>query len=86
MPNIKSAQKELRKNFKRNAANKRVSDALKDLLKKNLKQIKTGDKKIKDSFHKTIKALDKATKKGLIKKNTASRKKSRLMKKINALK
>ena len=31
-------------------------------------------------------AIDKAMKRGVIKKNTAARKKSRLMKKINALK
>jgi len=86
MPNKKSAAKELRKAVKRSAANKKVSDKLKNLVKTNLKQIKANDKKVKEEFIKTIKALDKAVKKGVIKKNTASRKKSRLMKKINALK
>lgn len=86
MPNKKSAEKELRKTVKRNAANKKVSSKLKDLVKTNLKQIKAGDKKVKEDYTKTIKAIDKAAKKGIIKKNTASRKKSRLMKKINALK
>jgi len=86
MPNKKSAAKELRKAVKRNAANKRVSDKLKNAVKSSLKLIKAGDKKIKEDYTKTIKAIDKAAKKGVIKKNTASRKKSRLMKKINALK
>jgi small subunit ribosomal protein S20 len=86
MPNKKSAAKELRKAVKRNAANKKVSDKLKNAVKSSLKLIKAGDKKIKEDFTKTIKAIDKAAKKGVIKKNTASRKKSRLMKKINALK
>jgi len=86
MPNKKSAAKELRKAVKRNAANKKVSDKLKNLVKTNLKQIKANDRKVKEEFIKTIKAIDKAAKKGIIKKNTASRKKSRLMKKINALK
>ncbi len=86
MPNKKSAEKELRKTVKRNAANKKVSSKLKDLVKVSLKQIKTGDKKVKEDYTKTVKAIDKAAKKGVIKKNTASRKKSRLMKKINALK
>lgn len=86
MPNKKSAVKELKKAVKRNAANKKVSDKLKNLVKINLKQIKANDKKIKEDYTKTIKAIDKASKKGVIKKNTASRKKSRLMKKINALK
>ena len=86
MPNKKSAKKELRKTIKRNAANKKVANKLKDLVKFSLKQIKAADKKVKEDFTKTIKAIDKAAKKGVIKKNTASRKKSRLMKKINALK
>lgn len=86
MPNKKSAAKELRKAVKRSAANKKVMNKLKDSVKTSLKQIKAGDKKVKEDYTKTIKAIDKATKKGVIKKNTASRKKSRLMKKINALK
>ena len=86
MPNKKSAEKELRKNVKRNAANKQVSNKLKNLTKTNLKQIASGDKKVKESFTQTIKTIDKAAKKGIIKKNTAARKKSRLMKKVNTLK
>jgi small subunit ribosomal protein S20 len=34
----------------------------------------------------TVKKIDKALKKGIIKKNTAARKKSRLMKKVNQAK
>jgi small subunit ribosomal protein S20 len=86
MPNKKSPAKELRKAVKRNAANKMAANKLKDLVKTSLKQIKAGDKKIKEDYTKTIKAIDKACKKGVIKKNTASRKKSKLMKKINAFK
>jgi len=86
MPNKKSAAKELRKAVKRNAANKKVSDKMKNITKVSLKQLKANDKKVKEEYTKTIKAIDKAAKKGVIKKNTASRKKSRLMKKINALK
>jgi len=86
MPNKKSAAKELRKAVKRNAANKKVSNKMKDLVKTSLKQIKAGDKKVTEDYKKTIKAIDKSAKKGVIEKNTAARKKSRLMKKINALK
>ena len=86
MPNKKSAAKELRKAVKRNAANKKVADKMKNLSKVSLKQLKANDKKVKEEYTKTIKAIDNAAKKGVIKKNTASRKKSRLMKKINALK
>jgi small subunit ribosomal protein S20 len=86
MPNKKSAEKELRKTVKRNAANKKVATKLKTLVKANLKQIKANDNKVKEDFSKTMQAIDKAAKKGIIKKNTASRKKSRLMKKINTVK
>ncbi len=47
-----------------------------------------GSKKIEEAkteVLKAIKMLDRAAAKGIIKKNTASRKKSRLMKKLNAL-
>jgi small subunit ribosomal protein S20 len=86
MPNKQSAAKELRKAVKRNAANKKVADKIKNLVKINLKQLKASNKAVKESYTKTIKAIDKAAKKGVIKKNTASRKKSRLMKKVAALK
>ncbi|QQG52277.1 MAG: 30S ribosomal protein S20 [Candidatus Falkowbacteria bacterium] len=86
MPNKKSAEKELRKTVKRNAANKKVATKLKTLVKANLKQIKAKDVKVKEDFSKTMQAIDKAAKKGIIKKNTASRQKSRLMKKINTVK
>jgi len=86
MPNKKSAEKELRKNIKRKAANKTFADKLKATIKANIKQINAGDKSVIEKIPLTIKAIDKAAKKGVIKKNTASRKKSRLMKRINSLK
>lgn len=86
MPNKKSAKKELRKAKKRNISNKKTATTAKSLVKANLKKIASNDKTVKDDLSKTIKALDKAAKKGVIKKNTASRKKSRLMKKVNSLK
>jgi small subunit ribosomal protein S20 len=85
MPNKKSAKKELRGSIKRNAENKKVSNRLKKADKSNLKQIEAKDKKVVESIPNTIKAIDKAAKKGIIKKNTASRKKSKLMKKVNSL-
>lgn len=85
MPNIKSAKKELRKSKKRSLKNKTVKENLKTILKKGRKSIegKAGD--AKDLLTQSIKALDKAAQKGIIKKNTAKRKKSRLQKKFNAL-
>jgi small subunit ribosomal protein S20 len=83
MPNIESAKKELRKGAKRNARNSNIEKNLKDLVKKSRKAIETKDVKAKDLVAKTMKALDKAAQKGIIKKNTRDRRKSRLHKKLN---
>jgi small subunit ribosomal protein S20 len=83
MPNIKSAKKELRKSKKRHEINKKVTDNLKSLIKKSRKSIETDTEKAKELVNSTLKALDKAAKKGLIKKNTCNRKKSRLHKALN---
>ncbi len=45
--------------------------------------ISKSEKEAKDLLPKLQKAIDKASKRGVIKKNTASRKKSRLMKKLS---
>ncbi|MCK5061264.1 30S ribosomal protein S20 [Candidatus Parcubacteria bacterium] len=78
MPNTKSAQKELRKGKKLNAYNKKIKDNFKSLVKKSRKAIESGDKSAQELVLKAHKALDKATQKGVIKKNTRDRKKSRL--------
>ena len=76
MPNIQSAKKELRKAKKRAALNKLRRDVFKDSIKKAIKTPSA------DAIKAAQKALDKAAKAGVIKKNTASRKLSRLMKKL----
>lgn len=83
MANTKSAQKELRKTKKRTAHNRKITNELKDLIKKSKKAIDAKDAKAKEAVEKTLKAFDKAAQKGLIKKNTANRKKSRLHLKLN---
>jgi small subunit ribosomal protein S20 len=83
MPNIKSAAKELRKSVKRRAFNRNIEDNLKDLIKKSRKAIEAKDAKASDLVRQTMKALDKASQKGVIKKNTAARKKSRLNLRLN---
>lgn len=86
MPNKNSAKKELRKSVKREAANLKVKKLMKITVKNSLKKIQAEDKSVKEDLATIMKNIDKATKKGVIKKNNASRKKSRLMKKINKLK
>lgn len=83
MPNIKSAKKALRQSVKRQAYNKKIKDNVKNLIKKGRKAIEAKDEKAKEIVAQAIKALDKATQKGVIKKNTGTRKKSRLHQRLN---
>lgn len=78
MPNKISAKKELRKGKTRAFANKKVKDSLKSLTKKSIKAIESKSNDAKELVAKTLKAIDKAAQKGVIKKNTRDRKKSRL--------
>jgi small subunit ribosomal protein S20 len=83
MPNTASARKELRKAFKRHQVNTKTENDLHDLIKACRRAIESKDAKAKELIAKTLKALDKAAKHGVIKKNTRDRKKSRLQKKFN---
>jgi len=77
----KSAKKALRQNIKRRKINIQRKKNLKSLIKEVRSLVL--QKKIEEAkklLPKLYKALDKAAKVGLIKKNTASRKKSRLTK------
>ncbi len=83
MPVTKSAKKALRQSLRRRAKNVQKKRKLKDLLKevKNL----ISQKKIEEAkklLPQVYKLLDKAAKRGIIKKNAASRKKSRITKAI----
>jgi len=84
MPITKSAKKALRQNIKRRAHNRKVKDNLKNLIKKVRSfalEKKSGE--AKKLLPQLYKALDKAAKTKIIKKNTASRKKSRITKLFN---
>jgi small subunit ribosomal protein S20 len=80
MPNKRSAEKALRQNKKRALLNQARRDAYRTAVKKVLKS-SAADKK--EALRQAQKALDKAAKRGVLKKNTAARKLSRLIKKVN---
>lgn len=82
MPNKQSAKKALRQRAKRAALNRIYRDKFQDAIKKVLRA--KSDKEAGDLLRLAQKALDKAAKHGTIKKNAASRKLSRLAKKISA--
>lgn len=86
MPNIKSAIKRVKTNEKRRALNASQRSALRTAVKTADQAIASSDvEAAKVALINASKKLDKAATKGLIHKNAASRKKSRLAKKLNAL-
>ena len=81
MPITNSAKKALRHNKRRKAHNTETKQKLKKLLKEvNLLISQKKKEEAKKILPQVYQILDKAAKKGVIKKNTASRKKSRLTK------
>ncbi|MGD8401465.1 MAG: 30S ribosomal protein S20 [Bacillota bacterium] len=86
MPNIKSAKKRVKLSTLKRSANMARRSALKTAIKKTLTSIATGDAAVaKADLTLAVKKLDTAAAKGLIHKNQAARRKSRLMKKLNAM-
>lgn len=83
MPITKSAKKAQRKNLRRAARNIKTRTKIKNLVKEVRDLVlQKKNEEAKKLLPKVYKILDKAAKGGLIKKNTASRKKSRISKLI----
>lgn len=81
MPIKQSAKKYLRASRKRAVQNLKIKKAFKEALKKLNELVKAQKPEdAKKMFPTVQKALDKAAKVGVISKNTAARKKSRLVK------
>mgnify|MGYP001465173894 FL=1 len=86
MPNIKSAIKRAKQSEKRRMKNASQKSALRTAVKTAEAAIAQTDvEKAKAALLNATRKLDKAVTKGLIHKNAAARKKSRLAKKLNAL-
>lgn len=68
----------MRQSVKRRAINDTRRRAMKESVKDIKKLVTTDSKKAKENLAKAYQAIDKAVKRGVIKKNTGSRKKSRL--------
>lgn len=83
MPIKKASWKSLRQSRVRELRNKARKIVLKSGLKTAAKAIKSKSAEAGEAVKKAIQAIDRSAKKKLIKKNTASRLKSRLMKRLN---
>jgi len=83
MPITKGAKKALRASKRKEVFNVRRKRAMKDVVKKIQKLSDAGNQKDAEALLPTAyKAIDKAAKRGVIKDNTAARKKSRLVARI----
>lgn len=86
MANIKSQIKRIRTNEKRRLRNQSVKSELKTLVRKTREAVEAGDK---DAAIEALKAasrkLDKAVSKGVIHKNQAANRKSKLAARVSKL-
>ena len=85
MANIKSQIKRNRQSELARQRNKAYRSALKTRIKAFLETAESGDKDAAaEAYREAARSLDKAASKGIIHKNTAANKKSRLAKRLNA--
>ena len=79
MPNIRSAAKRARQNIKREMLNRRVKSMLKTSIRRFEESLQNGDHEdAKAKLHAAVRQIDKAAAKGILHRNNAARKKSRL--------
>ena len=87
MPNNASAEKRMRQEEKRRAFNRITKTVVKTQVTRARQAISKADQNAEQSAEAVrlaIRELDKAAKKGVIHKNNAARRKSRLVKQLNA--
>ena len=86
MPNLKAAKKDLRQSEARQVRNQTHRSEVSFLTRMLRKSVDKNDTKAAQDFaSKAIKQIDKGTKKNIYKANTAGRKKSIIMKKLNSI-
>ena len=86
MATHKSAIKQNRQNKKRRMRNVQIKSYTKTMIKKLRKAVDENNmEEATEALTKAVSALDKAASKGVIHKNTASRKISRLTKRVNSI-
>ena len=85
MPNIKSAMKRVKVIEKKTMRNNMIKSGYRTAVKKFEQALESGNvEEAKALFSEATKKIDQACTKGVLVKNTAARKKSRLSKKLNA--
>jgi small subunit ribosomal protein S20 len=85
--NLKSSKKRIRSNERKRVQNVTVKSSVRTIIKKVEQAIEQGNAQLaEERLSEASSSLDSAATKGAIRKNTSSRNKSRLAKKINAIK
>lgn len=85
MPNIKSAKKRVELTKVYAARNQAKKTALKTSIKKFDAAIAEGGAQASDAYKAAVKSVDRAVASGILHKNTAARKKSKLTLKFNKI-
>jgi len=85
--NLKSSKKRIRSNERKRVQNVTVKSSVRTIIKKVEQAIEQGNAQLAvEKLSEASSTLDSAATRGVIRKNTSSRNKSRLAKKINAIK
>jgi small subunit ribosomal protein S20 len=84
MANIASAKKQARASLRRAAANRAVRSAVKTRIVKARKALEDSPEAAAEAALTAISSLDRAASKGVLHRNNAARRKSRLMQKLTA--
>ncbi len=86
MANIKSAKKRIKVIQAKTLRNKMIRSSVKTAVRKVNEAVAAGDAKVaQQALINAVSTIDKAKSKGVMHKNTASRKVSRLTKKVNTI-
>jgi len=83
MPNIKSAKKRVEIIRARTMRNSRIKSALRTTIRKFETAITAGSEETAATLRNAVRAIDRAVTRGILHKNSAARKKSRLAKRFN---
>jgi small subunit ribosomal protein S20 len=84
VPNIKSAIKRVKVAEKKRLRNRPIRSAVRTYIRTAERHIASNNlEQSQQAVLRAIRALDKATSKGVVHKNNAARRKSRLMRKLN---
>lgn len=84
MPNIKSVKKDVLRSRLNRDRNNAAKSRMKTFVKKAGHAIQTGDAELTTVLSQAISVIDRTAKRGIIHKNAAARRKSRLMKRAAA--